>query len=81
MNGEQLDSGEFRGMVITKLDDIKDELKTLHGRIDKRDNENQDLIARVTRLETTQSTLKWIIGIGIAGAGAIGAILAAIFTA
>ena len=99
---ENFDLGEFKGTVLTLLQEISSEIKTLHERIDKRDTENQDLIRRVTKLEsdvdqlkdfaqevatirgenteirTTLATLRWVIGIGIAGAGAIGAILAAI---
>lgn len=55
----------FEGVVETKLDEIKEELKTLHERVDKRDAENQDLIKRVTTLETTQAVLKWAIGVSL----------------
>ena len=55
----------FEGVVETKLDEIKEELKTLHERVDKRDAENQDLIKRVTTLETTQAVLKWVTGVGL----------------
>lgn len=55
----------FEGVVETKLDDIKEELKTLHQRVDKRDAENQDLIKRVAKLEEHQNVLKWVIGVAL----------------
>ena len=59
---------KFEGRVDSKLDDIKDDLKTLNGRVDKRDAENQDLLKRVTTLEATLRVVWGVIGLmGIAG--------------
>lgn len=69
---QDLDLAEFKGIVITKLDDIKEEIQIIHKRIDKKDDRVASLEKRVTTLETENKTLKWVASTAIALAVAVG---------
>lgn len=56
--------GEFKGMVLTKLDDIKSELSVIHERVDKRDSRISKLEAKVENIDAERKMLKWLVGIG-----------------
>ena len=59
---------EFRGVVSTKLDDIKDDIRGINQTIEQRDERIGKLENRVTKLETTLKAHKWVVaamGVGL----------------
>ena len=67
-----------------KIEDLQKTTKEINKKLDKliRHSEQSDfdINNRVTQLETTQDTLKWVIGIGLTCVGTAVAVLAFIIT-
>lgn len=79
VNKHEVDIAELKTRVEYKhqaIDEMKDTINKLDEKLDKIDNclselrlqserDDFDIDSRVTRLETAQNTMKWIIGIGL----------------
>ena len=67
-----------------KIDEIKKSMKEINEKLDQlilqSERSDFDIDTRVTQLETTQKTLKWIIGIGLTCIGTAVAVLSFIVT-
>ena len=67
-----------------KIDDLQTDVKAINKKLDKliRHSEQSDfdIDNRVTQLETTQNTLKWIMGVGLTAVGTATTVLAFIIT-
>ena len=67
-----------------KIDKLQDGMEKIDEKLDKliRQSEQSDfsIDTRVTKLETTQKNLKWVIGIGLTAIGTATGVLAFIIT-
>lgn len=67
-----------------KIDEIKKSMKEINEKLDQlilqSERSDFDIDNRVTKLETTQRTLKWIIGLGLTCVGTAVAVLSFIIT-
>ena len=74
-----------------QINEIKDEMEKMDKKLDKIDNclnelklqserDDFNIDTRVTQLETTQNTLKWVVGIGLTCIGTAVAVLGLFLT-
>lgn len=94
INKHEVDIAELKTRVEYKhqrIDELKEQIEEMDKKLDKIDHclselkiqserDDFDIDTRVTKLETAQSTTKWIIGLGFTAVGTAVGVLAFILT-
>lgn len=75
----------LKEMLELKFDQIFSNQAVLTDRINKRESEiealeaeNKELESRITRLETSQATMRWLLALGVAAAGVVATIVSVV---